>query len=107
MSLSTQTILLCCDSVSVSKVEDEIKVLYDSNCDLLQNLAPLHLKYVCVLEGFSREGDIQDLKTLATLWKDEILRGTQEGHQGRDGKSGNVLFTDLETSEKHQGSGNK
>lgn len=41
------------------------------------------------------------------LWKDEILRVRQEGHQGRDGKSGNVLFTDVETSEKHQGSGNK
>lgn len=84
-----------------------MKVLHDSNCDLLQNLAPLHLKYVQILESFSRECDIQDLKTLATLWKDEILRGRQEGYQGRDGKSGKELFTDLETSEKHQGSGNK
>lgn len=44
--------------LSVSKAEDEVKVLYDSNCDLLQNLAPLHLKYIQILEGFSRDHDI-------------------------------------------------
>lgn len=96
--------------LSVSKGEDEVKVLYDSNCDLLQNLAPLHLKYIQILKAFSRERDIliwKDMKSLAMFWKDEILRGRQEGRQGRDGKSGSVLFTDMETSEKHQGSGNK
>lgn len=44
--------------LSVSKGEDEVKVLYDSNCDLLQNPAPLHLKYIQILKAFSRERDI-------------------------------------------------